>query len=363
LIDDFLGREVSVPVEELRGPVDPVEELAVESVLERARAGDDQAFGELTDPYLGELRLHCYRILGSVQDAEDVLQETLLAVWRGLRGFEERSSLRTWLYRIATNRCLNALRASGRRPRAAPAGPAWLPEPTQRGEPLWVEPYPDVMLDGVPDLGAGPEARYEAKETIALAFVAAVQHLPPRQRAVLVLRDVLGFHASEVAAMLEVSEASVNSALQRARTTMARSLPGPSRERAPLPRSARERELAGRFATAFAADDVDGVVALLTDDAWFTMPPVTLEYQGPVAIRAFLREISYWRRGRKYRLVPTRANGQPAYGCYVRDGHAVVFRAHGMIVLTLEGDRISAITRFVDNSVLGWFGLPRTLAD
>jgi RNA polymerase sigma-70 factor (TIGR02960 family) len=335
----------------------------MESVLERARAGDDQAFGELTDPYLGELRLHCYRILGSVQDAEDVLQETLLAAWRGLDQYEGRASWRTWLYRIATNRCLNALRASSRRSRVGPSGPSWLPEPTRRGEPLWVEPYPDVMLDGLSDLGAGPEARYEAKETITLAFVAAMQHLPPRQRAVLVLRDVLGFRASEAAAMLSVSEASVNSALQRARGTMARTLPGPDRDRAPLPRSTRERDLAGRFATAFAADDVDGVVALLTDDAWFTMPPVTLEYQGPVAIGAFLREISYWRRGRRYRLVPTRANGQPAYGCYVRDGHAAVFRAHGMIVLTLEGDRISAITRFVDNSVLGWFGLPRTLAD
>jgi len=157
--------------------------VTMETVLDRARAGDDRAFGELTDPFLGELQLHCYRILGSVQDAEDVLQETLVAAWRGLSGFEERSSLRTWLYRIATNRCLNALRASGRRPRPALSEPPWAPEPTRRGEPLWLSPYPDVFLEELPDLAVGPEARYEAKEAVALAFVAAVQRLPPRQRA------------------------------------------------------------------------------------------------------------------------------------------------------------------------------------
>jgi RNA polymerase sigma-70 factor (TIGR02960 family) len=343
-----------------------VEEAAVvtEATLERARAGDDRAFGELTDPYRSELQLHCYRILGSVQDAEDVLQETLLAAWRGLGQYEGRASLRTWLYRIATNRCLNALRASDRRPRTEPTGPTFLTvEPTRRAEPLWLEPYPDVLLEAAPDASAGPEARYEAKEAIALAFVAAVQHLPPRQRAVLVLREVLGFRSSEVADMLDSSEASVNSALQRARATMASRLPGPDRERAPLPRSARERDIAARFATAFAGNDIDGVVALLTDDAWFTMPPVTLEYQGREAIAGFLRDITTWRGPRRYRLIPVRANGQPAFGFYLQEAQAPVFRAHGMIVLTLEGDRISAITRFVDNSNLARFGLPRMLAD
>ena len=331
----------------------------METVLERARAGDDRAFGELTDPFLGELRLHCYRILGSVQDAEDVLQETLLAAWRGLSGFEERSSLRTWLYRIATNRCLNTLRTSARRP--VLAGPSWAPEPTRRGEPSWLAPFPDALLDDVPDVVAGPEARYEAQEAIALAFVAAVQKLPARQRAALVLRDVLGFRSAEAADILEVSEASVNSALQRARATMSQSLPGPGRERAPLPRSVREREVASRFAAAFSGGDVDGVVALLTDDAWFTMPPATLEYQGPVAIGAFLRSTAAWRGPRQYRLIPTRANGQPAYGFYVAEPSGPVFSAHGMIVLTLEGDRISAITRFVDNDVMRAFGMPETL--
>jgi len=332
------------------------------AVLERARGGDDRAFGELTDPYLSELRLHCYRILGSVQDAEDVLQETLLAAWRGLGRYEERASLRTWLYRIATNRCLNALRAAERRPRTAPAGPDFLTvEPTRRGEPVWLEPYPDALLEGLPDGQAGPEAQYEAKEAVALAFVTAVQHLPGRQRAVLVLRDVLGFRAAEVAGMLDSSEASVNSALQRARETMARRLPGPERERAPLPRSAREREIATRFATAFSGDDIEAVVALLTDDAWFTMPPATLEFQGPAAIAGFLRDIRGWRGTRRYRLVPVRANGQVAFGCYLQDPSSPAFGAHGMIVLTLSGARISAVTRFTDSRILGRFGLPPML--
>jgi len=332
------------------------------STLDRARAGDDRAFETLTDPYVTELRLHCYRILGSVHDAEDVLQETLLAAWRGLGEYEQRASLRTWLYRIATNRCLNALRSSGRRPGPMPLDPPFTPnEPTRRAEPVWLDPYPDALLDGLPDLAAGPDARYEMKETIALAFVAAVQHLPPRQRAVLLLRDALGFRSSEVAGMLGTTEVSVNSALQRARSTMATQLPR-DRERAPLPHSARERALAERFATAYAADDIDGVVALLTDDAWFTMPPATLEYQGHAAIGGFLTLSARYRGGKATRLIPVRANGQPAYGCYVADD-AGVHHAHGVMVVTMTGDQISAVTRFVDNSLLARFGLPRTLRD
>jgi RNA polymerase sigma-70 factor (TIGR02960 family) len=331
-------------------------------VLARASAGDEQAFRELTGPYLGELQLHCYRILGSLADAEDVMQETLLAAWRGLPQYQGRASLRAWLYRIATNRCLNALRASSRRPRPQPGPPPFTPpEPTRRGEPVWLEPYPDALVDQLPDVAPGPDARYEAQETIALAFVAAVQHLAPRQRAALLLRDVLGFRSAEVAGMLEVSEASVNSALQRARATMAAQLPGPDREDAPLPHSARERDLAARFAAAFTRGDIDGVVTLLTDDAWYTMPPVTLEYQGRTAIAGFLRDSRRWRGRQGYRLIPTRANGQPAYGCYVQDAQAPICHAHGLIVLTLEGDQISAITRFVDNSLLARFGFPRTL--
>jgi RNA polymerase sigma-70 factor (TIGR02960 family) len=324
----------------------------MDTVLTRAQAGDDQAFTELTDPYRRELQLHCYRILGSVQDAEDVLQETLLAAWRGLGGYEGRASMRTWLYRIATNRCLNALRATGRRPQTALQPPFTLPEPTHRTEVTWLEPYPDTDL---PDVVAGPDARYEARETVALAFIAAVQHLPPRQRAVLLLRDVLGFRSAEVADMLGTSQVSVNSALQRARGVMT----GLSPDAAPLARSAVERDLADRFAAAYTSDDVAGVVALLTDDAWLTMPPSEFEYQGREAVAEFLTISAQWRAGTRFRLVPTRANGQPAFGVYLPDGD--VYRVHGLAVLTLRGDRICAITRFVDISVVGRFGLPRML--
>jgi RNA polymerase sigma-70 factor (TIGR02960 family) len=328
-----------------------------EATLTRARAGDEEAFRALTDPYRRELQLHCYRILGSIQDAEDLLQETLLAAWRGLDGYEGRASLRAWLYRIATNRSLNALRDTQRRPLEVRAD---LPEPTRIGEPLWLEPYPDAMLEGLADTAPGPEARYEAKEAVALAFVAGLQHLPPRQRAVLVLRDVLGFHGGEVASMLELSEPSVNSALQRARATLESRMP-PARERAPLPRSARERELLGQFAEAFAAGDVDGVVELLTDDALLTMPPEPLEYQGHEAITTFLRSRFGTHDMQRVRLVPTRANGQPAFGHYIDDPQAPIARFFGVIVLTLDGDRISALTRFGDSGILRHFGLPRTL--
>ena len=347
MTDDFPPRSVSLPV-------------MTDATLTRARAGNEEAFRELTDPYRRELQLHCYRILGSVQDAEDLLQETLLAAWRGLEQFEERASVRAWLYRIATNRCLNALRDSGRRPRELPARTTEFPKPTRIGEPIWLEPYPDEMLEGVADLAPGPEARYETKEAVGLAFVSGLQHLPPRQRAVLVLREVLGFQATEVADMLDGSEASVNSALQRARTTLdARRLP--DRERAPLPRSAPERELVGRFAEAFEADDIDRVVALMTDDALLTMPPEPLEYQGREAVANFLRDRFHAIGGRRVQLVPTRANGQPAFGFYLEDRYADVLRWVGLLVLTLEGERISAITRFGDTGILPHFGLPRTL--
>ena len=329
-------------------------------MLARARAGDEEAFRELTDPHRRELQVHCYRIVGSLQDAEDLLQETLLAAWRGLDRYEGRASLRAWLYRIATNRSLNALRAGARRPREVnPMSEP--PEPTRRTEPVWLEPYPDVLLEGVADSTPGPEARYETREAVGLAFVAALQHLPPRQRAVLVLRDVLGFRAAEVADMLGSSEAAVKGALQRARATLNARLPARTRENEPLPTSARERELVGRFALAVEAGDVEAVVSLLTDDAWLTMPPQPYEYQGDAAIAAFLEDRASARGGRALRLVPTRANGQPAFGCYLPDTRAAIAHAYGLMVLTLEGDRVSAITWFGDNSVFPHFGLPRTL--
>jgi RNA polymerase sigma-70 factor (ECF subfamily) len=332
-----------------------------EPLLLRATHGDDTAFRELTDPYRRELEFHCYRILGSMPDAEDALQETLLSAWRGLRGFEQRSSLRAWLYRIATNRCLDALREPGRQPPAAPDPPVELPAPTRLAEPTWLEPYPDALLEGIVDASPGPGARYETRETVELAFISALQELPPRQRAALLLRDVLGFRTGEVADILDTSEDSVKSALKRARTTIDRRRPAPRRERAPLPDSAEERDLVRQFADAWVADDIDRVVALLTHDAWVRMPPSPLQYQGRVAIAAFLREIARWRGERRYRLIATRANSQPAFGCYRTDAHAPIAHPAGLLVLTLEGDRIAAITNFLDTSVLPHFGLPRTL--
>ena len=337
---------------------------AEEQLLQRAGTGDEEAFGQIAETYRRELQVHCYRILGSVQDAEDLVQETMLAAWRGLDRFEGRASLRSWLYKIATNRCLNALRNRGRRPPELPAPPPQAPEPPEPSrmrEPIWLEPYPDALLEGVVDRSLEPDARYEAREAIGLAFVAGLQRLPPRQRAVLVLRDVLGFHAREVADMLEVSEASVTGALHRARSALDEGLPSAEREQASLPNSRDEREVVARFAEAFESGDVEGVVSLLADDAWLTMPPEPLEYQGPVAIAGFLSTVPAGGRLEMFRLVPTRANGQPAFGCYLRDAQAPVAHAYGLMVLTLRGDRVAAITGFPDTSVFRYFGLPRTL--
>ena len=329
-----------------------------EVTLARARSGDEDAFRELTEPYRRELQLHIYRIVGSAQDAEDMLQETLLAAWRGLARFEERASLRAWLYRIATNRSLDALRANRRRPEQTPM--TQLPEPTRWNEPLWLEPYPDVLLEGIPDEAPGPEARYEAHGGIALAFVAGLQHLPPQQRAVLVLRDVLGYRAGEVAEMLETTETAVNSLLRRARAAFDSRLPATARDRAPLPNSKLERELVGSFAETVENGDIEGMLALLTDDAWLTMPPLPHAYQGRDAIGAFLRGAEE-RRGAPMSLVPTRANAQPAFGCYLPVPDTGVARAFSLLILTLEGHRISAITWFADSSMFPRFGLPPTL--
>ena len=234
------------------------------------------------------------------------------------------------------------------------------PAPTRLAEPTWLEPYPEVLVEGIPDTAAGPDARYEMRESVGLAFVAAFQHLPPRQRVALVMRDVLGFDTAEAAAALGSSKASIKGALQRARATLEDQLPAGGLERAPLPGSARERGLVGRFATAVERGDTKGIVSLLTDDAWLTMPPEPYEYQGGEAIARFLDDRAV-RRGAHYRLLPTRANGQPAFGCYLPDPHAPIARAYGLMVLTLAGERVSAITWFSERSLLSHFGLPRTL--
>jgi RNA polymerase sigma-70 factor (TIGR02960 family) len=322
--------------------------MTTETTIARAQAGDGDAFRELTDPHRRELQLHCYRMLGSLQDAEDMLQETLLAAWRAFGGFEGRASLRTWLYRIATNRCLNARRAAARRPAKEWDVPGVQPpEPTRLGEVVWLEPYPDTLVD-VP---LGPEARYEQAESVSLAFVTALQLLPPRQLAVLLLRDVLGFRAGEVAEMLDSTVESVNSALKRARTGLERRPVEPP----PAPGSPAEEAIVAEFARAWENADVDALVGLLTDDVFIAMPPMPFEYEGRELVASFCAGI--FGAGRRFDLVPTRANGQPAFGAYLRaaDGtsHGI-----GLYVLTLAGDRISAMTRF-ESGLLGRFGLPR----
>ena len=328
-------------------------------LISRARAGDGEAFRALTEPYRRELQVHCYRMLGSFQDAEDALQDTLLAAWQGLGGFEGRASLRTWLYRIATNRCLNARRSASRRPaREWDMPEVAAPEPTRLGDVVWLQPYPDALLEGAIDVPLGPEARYEQTEAISLAFVTALQALPPRQLAVLVLRDVLGFHANEVAGMLDSTVESVNSALKRGRASLQRRQP-PTDEREPAadPGATSEQALVATFVRAYESADLDTLIALLTDDVRLSMPPIPLEYEGrDVVARLFA---SIFGSGRRVDLVPTRANGQPAFGAYLRASTGIR-HGTGLFVLTLTGDRICAFTRF-DNSVLPWFGLPRSL--
>ncbi|WP_251731788.1 RNA polymerase subunit sigma-70 [Frankia sp. R82] len=326
-------------------------------LLQRARGGYHDAFADLVEPYRAELGMHCYRMLGSFQDAQDAVQETLLSAWLGLSGFEGRASVRTWLYRIATNRCLNQLRSSTRRPTTASTLAAPPPEPSRLGEVTWLQPYPDTLLKGLPDQAPGPEARYESREAISLAFVTAVQLLPPNQRAVLLLRDVLGYRASETAGLLGLTEDAVTSALRRARATMnaARS-PGPP---PPDPGSPVERALLNRFVAAFTELDVDALVALMTDDAWVRMPPLPFEYRGHEAIRRFFTVI-HSRVQQIDRMVPVRANGQHAWGEYLRDPVTGGLHLAGIIVVALAGNLVCEITRF-ETATAPYLGLPRTL--
>jgi len=332
-------------------------------LLTRAQAGDGEAFARLVEPYRRELQVYCYRVLGSVQDAEDALQDTLLSAWQGLAGFEGRASVRTWLYKVATSRCLDVLRLARRRPPVStpPPGALQPPQPTRLGELLWLEPYPDALLDSIADTAPGPEARYQSTESISLAFITALQLLPPRQRAALILRDVLGFHASEAAGILDTTEESVTSALKRARATLERHQKSPQPEPPPPPHSAAEQTLVSQLTRAFEAADVDGIIALLTEDAWLTMPPLPLEYQGRDLAAQFLRATAF-RPGWTARLIPAQANRQPAFGFYARDPDTGSFYTVGLMVMTLSGSQISAMTRF-DPGILPRFGLPATLPD
>src|SRR6476469_9588483 len=311
--------------------------MVTADLLSRARAGDGEAFRELAESHRRELQVHCYRMLGSFADAEDAVQETMLAAWQGIGGFtEERASLRTWLYKIATNRCLNARRAASRRPvRAWDMSQFEPPLPTPRDEPVWLQPFPDTFLDGATNGPPGPEARYEQTEAISLAFVTALQLLPPRQVAVLILRAVLGSRAS----------------LQRRQQSAAAHMAPPAAG------SPAEDTIVATFARAWEAADVDGLVALLTDDVFIAMPPEPFGYEGrELVARYCARQFAV---GRRFDLVPARANGQPAFGAYLR-GPDGTRHATGFYVLTLAGDRICGMTRF-EASVLPWFGLPRSL--
>lgn len=305
------------------------------SILEAARAGDEQAFRELTDPFAHELHVHCYRMVGSIDDADDLLQETLLAAWRGINGYAERASLRVWLYRIATNRCLNAIRDRGRRPPPVPLPPFDPPEPTRLDEVTWLQPYPDT-----------PSRAPERRETIELAFITALQTMSPRQTAALLLCDVLDFRLIEVADMLGTGEAAVKGLLQRARAALAtRTAPVPAAPEA-------ETRLAQRFAAAYASDDVPGVVALLTDKAWLAMPPAPHVYIGQDAVAEFLRASLSWPGRGHVHLEQTRANQQPAYGVYLA-GHPT-----GITTLTISAEGITGITRFLDHRLHRRFDLP-----
>jgi RNA polymerase sigma-70 factor, ECF subfamily len=323
---------------------------------------DQAAYRELVEPYRGELHAHCYRMLGSIQDAEDALQDALTNAWRALPRFEGRSSLRAWLYRIATNVCLRTIERRPRRVLPIDHGPAADPDDAP-AEPLlesvWVEPYPDARL--AHDAGAAPEARYEQRESGELAFIAALQHLPPRQRAVLILRDVLGFSAGEVAGVLETTPASVYSALQRAHRTVDERLPERSQQAA-LRALGDERlgALVDRYVEAWERGDVDAVVAMLTDDATITMPPRPTWYRGREAVAGFLREFPLASENRSL-LVPAGVSGQLAFGHYFWDAPRECFAGHGITVLTLRGARIADITTFLSPEVFGRLDLPGEL--
>jgi RNA polymerase sigma-70 factor (TIGR02960 family) len=329
-----------------------------DDLISRARAGDGEAFRALTEPHRRELHVHCYRMLGSVQDAEDALQDTLVAAWQGLAGFSGQSSIRTWLYRIATNKCLNAVRAARRRP-----AKAWdivgvePPEATGFGKVAWLGAFPDSLLDGAFDVPLGPEARYEQIESISLAFVAALQTLPPRQLAVLILRDVLGFPANDVADMLDTTLPSVNSALTRARSSLDQRRGQLRKHSSPSAGSDHEDALVAKFVTAYESADVNALVELLTDDVFLSMPPMPLEYEGRDLVSRFFAVLLVAHR--RYSLIATRANAQPAFGSYVL-GPDGIRHATGLFVVTVNDVGISAMTRF-ETTDFGWFGLPLSL--
>jgi RNA polymerase sigma-70 factor (ECF subfamily) len=343
-----------------------VAEVDESTLLPALRAGDERAFQRLTDRYRRELLVHCYRMLGSFHDAEDVLQETLLRAWRGLETFEGRSALRPWLYKIATNACLDVLASRRRRalPNAThPAAAQGDPFPGPVMEPLWIEPMPDTLIDLRP--AVNPEAHYDARESVTLAFLATLQTLPGRQRATLILRDVLGWKATEVAELLGTSVAAVTSALQRARVSMKSYQAGSRNSDASSADTEETAALLSRYVNAWQAADATGLVALLREDALITMPPLPLWFQGRSAIQWFFETQLFTGEARgRFRLVATQANGSPAFATYQRD-ETGPYRLGALQVLTIGAARISAIHDFLamGSQPFPGFDLPLALTD
>jgi RNA polymerase sigma-70 factor (ECF subfamily) len=344
-------------------PPAPITRAASEpELLNAARNDDREAFGRLVEPYRRELHAHCYRMLGSYADAEDALQEALLRAWRGLARFEQRSSLRSWLYRIATNTCLREIE---RRPkRVLPIGYAPAADPHDGladpvSEPVWLEPYPDTNLGlGGP---AGPAARYEQREAVELAFIAALQHLPARQRAVLILRDVLGFSARETAEVLETTPVSVDSALQRAHKTVGERLPSQTQQQTLRLLGDNElSRLVERYVAAWERNDIDAVVSMLAEDARMTMPPLPSWYSGRDQVAAFLRAYALGDI-KRWQLIPTSANGQPALAGYLWDEQTEAFMPYCLYVLTFREGQIEEITAFVTPETFQRFDLPESI--
>ncbi|MBV9329160.1 MAG: sigma-70 family RNA polymerase sigma factor [Chloroflexi bacterium] len=327
---------------------------------------DQQQFQQLAEPHRYQLQVHCYRMLGSLHEAEDLVQETFLRAWRAREQFEGRASFRNWLYRIATNACLNVIasRAHARRLLPDAYGPAahgpLTGSPPGEAEVAWLEPYPGMLVDEIVDVEPGPEALYELRESVQLAFVAAIQQLPARQRAVLLLRDVLGWSAIETARLLDTSVASVNSALQRARATLER-IGGAREQLSPTATDERQRELLERYLETWEASDMDGFAALLKEDAILRMPPWIEWYRGREAIAALFRSIRQPRPAGGSRAVLTSANGQPAFAHYTLASDGSAFQAQAIQVVTFEQDAIGALTAFLDTGLFPKFGLPTTL--
>jgi RNA polymerase sigma-70 factor, ECF subfamily len=342
-------------------------EAAEPSHQEQASDDANQAFERLAEPFRREIKLHCYRMLGSLHEADDLVQETYLRAWRSFDSFETGTSFRAWLYRIATNACLNALASRKHVQRLLPdqMGPATvqMPDGAPATDVPWLEPYPDSNLEGVADDAPNPETRYTSREAVQLAFVAAIQQLPPRQRAAILLCDVLGWAAPEATTLLGGSTASINSALQRARETLAKRYPDGRPPVAPRPDPVQQK-LLGRYLQAWEGHDLDGFVTLLKEDATYTMPPWLQWYAGREAIRSFFAWA--WKTCSGLRLVPVAANGQAGFAVYARNGADGPLEAHSIHVLALEDDMISTLTLFVPSTgprLFDAFGLPLSLPD